>query len=361
MDTPPLIVFVTTMITCGLISCVSPKTDTTNSVSSPELQTDNSSVITNNSKPNSETILNEVINRQKSLQVCNFEFNPETAREFSEVYIGENHQHLVQLLCYMAAYQGAFAFVKVDTSGTEIKIQPLGLEIAGFPTYDPQTKILSNSYKYIGAGTCTQETQYYWNGEELRLISSENIDQIPNGCQDLGVLTPSESQVITNKNIGVAKLGMTLGELKEILGEGATFEPVSLGVDQGEGIKVTQDGRVQYLLGFADGDLKTANSRITMITVENPNYRTKEGVGPGTPLKAAVATYGPVTLSYNLNNEAREYIKFARGLGADAGVVIRSNQWTITEYAGMYTDTQAEFNQTQNYHDHAAIGSITIR
>lgn len=177
MRTPPLNIFLTTIITCGLMSCVSLKTDTINSVSSPDLELNNSS----------KSIVDEVIKSQNSLQVCNFEFNPETAREFSQVYIGENHQHLVQLLCYMAAYQGAFAFLKVDTSGTEIKIQPLGLEIAGFPTYDPKTKILTNTYKYIGAGTCTQETEYYWNGEELRLISSENIDQIPNGCEELGL------------------------------------------------------------------------------------------------------------------------------------------------------------------------------
>jgi hypothetical protein len=357
----------TAIIASSLMSCASP-TGSNTSETVPTLNTSNtatsptSSTVANQKQVSSETILNEVINRHQSLQVCNFEFNPEAAREYSEVYTGENNQHLVQLLCFMAAYQGAFTFLEVDTSGSEMKITPLHIEMAGFPTYDPKTKIISNAYKLTGAGTCIQETQHYWNGGGLRLISSELVSQIPNGCQDMGALTPGENQVITNKNVGVAKLGMTLGELKQVLGESATFKPVALGVDVGEGIKVIQDDNVRYILGFADGNqLITDNSQITMITVSNPDYRTKEGVGPGTPLKTAVAAYGQATLSYNVNNENREYIQFARGLGANPQVLISSNQWTITDYAGIYPDTQGEFNQTQKYHDHAAIGSITIR
>ncbi|MDB9324750.1 DUF1176 domain-containing protein [Nodularia spumigena] len=336
--------------------------ETSAQTSQPKLTPDKPSLVSDKSNPKSQTILNEVISRQKSLQVCDFQFDSEAARESSQVYIGNNGQHLVQLLCFMAAYQGAFTFLRVDTTQPELKIEPLELEIAGFPEYDPKTKILSNASKFTGAGTCIQETQHYWNGNELKLISSELISQVPNGCEELGALTPSDNQLITTQSVGVAKLGMTLGKLKKVLGEGATFEPALLGVDAGEGMKVSQDGNVQYLLGFADQTTPiTNNSQITMIRVENPNYRTTAGVGVGTPLKQAVAAYGQATLSYNLNNEAREYIKFARGLGADAGVLVRSNQWTLTDFAGIYPDNQSEFNQTQKYHDHAAIASITIR
>ncbi|MDP5337701.1 MAG: DUF1176 domain-containing protein [Nodularia sp. (in: cyanobacteria)] len=361
----------TAILAFGLMSCASvteselSKPNSGNTETSVErLKPDSPSIVSvsDKSNPKSETILKEVISRQKTLQVCNFNFDAEAALEFSQVYTNDKGQHLVQLLCYMAAYQGAFTFLQVDTSQPELKIEPLELEIAGFPDFDPKTKILSNAYKLIGAGTCIEETQYYWNGDGLRLISSQLIDQAPNGCEELGARSPSDQQLITTKSVGVAKLGMTLGELKQILGKEATFEPTPLGVDLGEGIKVSQDGNVQYSLGFAEGQQPiTNNSKITMITVENPNYRTTAGVGPGTPLKEAVAAYGQATLAYNLNNESREYIKFARGLGADTGVLIRSNQWTVTEFAGIYSDTKSEFNQTQKYQDHAAIGSITIR
>jgi hypothetical protein len=358
----------TAILASSLMSCASPSgSNTSETVPTPNTPntttSPTSSTVTDKNQVSSETILDQVINRQQSLQVCNFEFNREAAREFSQVHIGENNQHLVQLLCFMAAYQGAFTFLEVDTSGSEMKITPLEIEMAGFPTYDPKTKILANAYKLTGAGTCVQETQHYWNGGGggLQLISSEFISQAPNGCQDAGALTPSETQLITNKNVGVAKLGMTLAELKKALGEGAKFEPTSLGVDAGEGIKVIQDGNVQYLLGFADANQRiTDNSRITMITVTNPNYRTKDGVGPGTLVKTAVAAYGQATLSYNWNNEGREYIKFARGLGADTNILMRSNQWTETNFAGIYADTNAEFNQTQKYADKATIASITI-
>ncbi|WP_414521329.1 hypothetical protein [Umezakia ovalisporum] len=368
-----LLLPLTAIIAFSLMSCASlsssntstsvPKQDNSNSVGFPE------SSVADQNQPSSEFILNEVISRQKNLQVCNFEFNPEAAKKLSQVYPGGINKYLVQLLCFMAAYQGAFTFLEVDTSEQELKIKSLKLEMAGLPAYEPKTKILSNTYKLVGAGTCIQETQHYWSGDQLRLVSSQLISQVPNACQELGALTPSPNQVITNKNVGVAKLGMTLGELKQVLGEDTKFEPISLGVDVGEGIQVSQDGNVQYFLGFADqNNLETGNkqpitnnSQITMITVENADYRTKDGVGPGTPLKAAVAAYGEAKLFYNLNNEAREYIKFERGLGADPQVLIRSNQWTITQYAGVYLDTKAEFNQTQKYHEHAGIGSITIK
>ncbi|MEA5582549.1 DUF1176 domain-containing protein [Nodularia harveyana UHCC-0300] len=372
MYTTKFILPLSAIIASSLISCASPtESNSSQSLQTPdatntaetspqqpqsELEPDN---VSNTNEP-TETILNEVISRQKSLQVCNFEFDSEAARESSRVYTGENGQHLVQLLCFPAAYQGAFTFLAVDTSQPEMKITPLEIEIAGNPKFDPKTKILSNGYKFTGAGTCIQETQHYWNGGELRLISSQLVDKISDGCQDVGALTPSETQLITDKNVGVAKLGMTLGKLKETLGEGATFVPTPLGVDAGEGIKVIQDGNVQYVLGFADGN-KSNDAQITMITVENLNYRTKDGVGPGTPIKQAIKAYGDATLSYNLNSEGREYINFARGLGADSKVSIRSNQWTITDFAGVYPDTTSEFNKTQKYHDHAGIASITIR
>lgn len=356
MHTARVIFSFTAILACSLISCAS----VTESKSSQSLQKPQPNLKADNS-PDPAIILKEVINRQKSLQVCKFEFDPKAAQEWSKVYTGDQGKHLVQLLCFMAAYQGAFTFLQVDSNQPELKIEPLGLELAGFPDFDPKTKILSNAYKLTGAGSCVQETQYYWNNDQLTLISSEVKDQVPNGCQELGARSPSDDQLITTENVGVAKLGMTLGELQQILGDNATFEPAPLGVDAGTGIKVNQDGNVQYFLGFAEGDqLPSTNSQITMITVVNPNYRTKEGIGPGTPLKAAVAAYGKATIAYNLNNEAREYIKFAQGLSTNPGVLIRSNQGTLTDFAGIYPDPQSEFNQTQNYHNHAAIGSITI-
>ena len=364
MRTTRFIFPLTIIIASSLMSCTSvrapesPKTNSSNTETSTK--PDSPIMVSDKSNPQSETILKEIINRQNSLQICDFEFDAEAALQSSQVYTNDQNQHLVQLLCFMAAYQGAYTFLQVDTSQPELEIKPLELELAGFPQFDPQTKILSNAYKLTGAGTCIEETQHYWDGDGLKLISSELVDQVPDGCDQLGARSPSENQLITNQSVGTAKLGMTLGQLKQDLGEGGTFEPTPLGVDGGEGIKVSQYGNVQYLLGFAKTPI-TNNSQITMITVENPNYRTIAGVGVGTPLKEAIAAYGQATLAYNVNNESREYIKFARGLGADTGVLIRSNQWTLTPFAGIYPDTDSEFNETQKYQDHAAIASITIR
>lgn len=356
MHTAKKIAPLSAIIVFHLISCTSV---TAPKLSSSPQPTQSPSIVANN--PNPETILNEVISRQKSLQVCDFEFDPEAARQFSKVYTDNEGQHLVQLLCFMAAYQGRFAFLHVDSSQSNLKIQSLELELAGFPEFNLQTNILSNSYKLIGAGTCIQETQHYWRDDTLKLVSSEiiDVDEQPNACEKLGARSPSANQLITNQNIGPVKLGMTLAQLKQVLGEEAKFAPTSLGVDAGAGIKVIQEGTLQYVLGFSAEKQPTDNSVINSITVVNPDYRTNTGVGPGTPLKQAVAIYGPATLSYNWNNEGREFIEFEQKLGL--GILIRSNQWTITDFAGIYPDTKAEFNETQQYHEHAGIGSITIR
>ncbi|MFM1842948.1 MAG: hypothetical protein RLZZ490_1686 [Cyanobacteriota bacterium] len=100
-----------------------------------------------------------------------------------------------------------------------------------------------------------------------------------------------------------------------------------------------------------------------MIMVTNPHYRTAAGVAPGTPLKAAIAQYGPATLSYNPEAESREFITFANTPFANTSasrVWFRSNQWTVTDFAGIYPESSDSYRQTQQYHDHGAIGAIWL-
>jgi hypothetical protein len=100
-----------------------------------------------------------------------------------------------------------------------------------------------------------------------------------------------------------------------------------------------------------------------MIIVDNPNYRTAAGVSPGTPLESAIAQYGTATLTYKTEAESREWIEFANQpfpQPPDSQVLFRSNQWTVTNFAGIYPDSMNSNHQTQEYHNHAAIGAIWI-
>lgn len=125
--------------------------------------------------------------------------------------------------------------------------------------------------------------------------------------------SPSESATaleITAQGIGPAKLGMTYGELKKALPE-ATFEVKKPFIVDFDAIAVQQGGQTLFEILYPAGDSLSESAPIEILRSENPNTRTAEGVGPGTPLSQAESAYGKATLSYNLDNEGREYVSFA--------------------------------------------------
>lgn len=315
-------------------------------------------------------IFNEVLERQTELELCEDGDDLRQNLEQSDVYVRDETQYLVRVLCFNAAYQGNYEFVSVNTAQTPWEMRHADFDLVGYPTFDPKSSILTNSYKFNGVGTCLETSSYYWDGYALRLVSSRLVDGIPNGCQDLGVRTPVSEALITATRVGIAQLGMTLGELRQRLPETSRLEPTELGVDLPSGLQVSFYGEAQFKLGFDTFDPDTfeerpltEESKIQMIIVDNPHYRTAAGVGPGTLLKDAIAQYGAASLSYHTEAESREWIEFANApfpSTPDSQVWFRSNQWTVTNFAGIYPDSTDSYQQTQEYHDHAGIGSIWI-
>ncbi len=316
-------------------------------------------------------IFDAVVQRQTELGLCENDTDLAQNLKYSDVYAKGESQYLVSVLCYMAAYQGVYEFVTVDTAQTPYEMNHSQVRLAGFPTYDPARSIVTNGYKFNGPGSCIGNSRYHWDGYSLRLISSTLEDGVANGCEELGVRSPATEQLITATSVGMAQLGMTLGELRQLLPEDTSIEPTQLGVDMPPGMRVSFYGEQQFKLAFDTTDPETFEqrpitdqSKIEWIVVSNPSYMTAEGVGAGTPLAEAIAQYGVATLAYNTESESRESIEFTNGPFPEAEgsrVWIRSNQWTITDFAGIYPETvESSYHQTQNYHDHAAIESIWI-
>ncbi|PZD73776.1 hypothetical protein C1752_01844 [Acaryochloris thomasi RCC1774] len=313
-------------------------------------------------------IFNQILQQKQKLGLCQDSID-HTEPRATEVFSNGQGQYLVNVLCFTAAYQGAYEFILVEGVNNQFEIKHSGLSLAGYPTLDKKTNVLYNDYKLNGAGSCIQSSQHHWDGYQLKLVSSVFEDGVENGCKDLGVRSPSADKLITATSVGPAKLGMTLAELRQVLPSNAKLEPTQLGVDLPSGARVSFGGEVQYDLAFDSENAKTSpifdQSRIKWIIARNPLYQTAEGVGPGTLLKEAVSHYGAATLAYNYESESRESIDFAKGpFSTTSGtrVWIRSNQWTLTDFAGLYPEDEqrASYQQTQNYRDHAAIGSIAI-
>ena len=177
--------------------------------------------------------------------------------------------------------------------------------------------------------------------------------------------TPSASLTISERGIGAAKLGMTFGELKKALGSTAQFKVESSFADF-NAVAVSQSGKVQYRIIYpasnritypALTNLKDTDVIESLMT-DNPNYKTVEGVGPGMTLKQAEAIYGQATLSYNVDNEMREGVVFAKQPTRNIMFVPQAEG---KQFAGVYGAGKGGFFQTNKYHTNAVIKSVMVR
>jgi hypothetical protein len=165
------------------------------------------------------------------------------------------------------------------------------------------------------------------------------------------------AQQITPVGIGEAKIGMTLKELKQKMGAQVEF-PVKTNFLEGfDAIAVTKAGTVQYYIPYPTGTNFTDADRIQHLMTDNPNYRTQQGVGPGTSIGQAVSVYGNATLSLSKDNESREFINFSKHPN---GLAFRPKPVGKRSFAGDYPESNDDYLKTEKYDKQAAIGQITV-
>jgi hypothetical protein len=158
--------------------------------------------------------------------------------------------------------------------------------------------------------------------------------------------------------LGTVRLGMTVGELREAL-PAASFEVKSPFMVDLDAIEVTLDADTRfYVLHLASDSIDDA-STIELLMTDSAAYRTPEGIGPGSSIADAEAIYGAATLSYHTSNESREQIAFARL--PDTGMSLWTDQWTRSELAGDYPESNAEYFTTGRYREGATIGYVLLR
>lgn len=169
--------------------------------------------------------------------------------------------------------------------------------------------------------------------------------------------TEPEDVLISPKGIGAAQLGMTLGELKQKLGSEVEFTVESPFIVDFDAIAVRKAGEVQYYILYLAGQSFTDSDVIQGVLTENPKFQTAEKVGAGTPIAEAEQAYGPVKLSYNTDNESREYARFAN---QPAGNISFSTGNGNTSAAGIYPSPTSTYNETDQFKADAAIESILV-
>lgn len=159
--------------------------------------------------------------------------------------------------------------------------------------------------------------------------------------------------------IGVAKIGMTYGEVKKALGKNTKFNIKKPFMVDWNAIEIIQAGKVQFRILYPQTNTNLKDSDvIEVLQTDNPNYRTDKGIGPGSRIKQAEIVYGKATLFYNLDMEGREYVKFANQPTNYIG--FRVGAFGNNSLAGIYPKSNSGYQETHNYRQNATIRSIEI-
>ena len=173
-------------------------------------------------------------------------------------------------------------------------------------------------------------------------------------------LSPPASNAyrISAEGIGSAKVGMSVGQLKKSLAGKAQFQVKSPFIVDFDAIAVVQGGKEQYYILYPAGTPLADSDVIEAIVTDNPNYRTAQGVGPGTAIAQAEAVYGQATVSHNTLNESREYVKFANPPSDD--IAFRTQAPAGKPLVGIYSSSNNELKETKKFEKAAAIGLVEV-
>ncbi|MBW4465847.1 MAG: hypothetical protein KME07_10475 [Pegethrix bostrychoides GSE-TBD4-15B] len=165
-----------------------------------------------------------------------------------------------------------------------------------------------------------------------------------------------ETSLISAQGIGAARLGMTYGDLKRTLGADAELAVKSPFIADFDAVAIRQAGEVQYYILYLSGQTLSDSDPIQGILTDNPKFRTAENIGTKTPISEAEQVYGQATLSYNTQNESREYARFAKQPPALSFGTGNGN----ASPAGIYATPQASYNETQQFREDAVIQSVLV-
>jgi hypothetical protein len=186
--------------------------------------------------------------------------------------------------------------------------------------------------------------------------STVAVSPSPSPSQSPPASPEPEEQTISQQGIGAARLGMTLGELKQKLGPGVELKVKAPYIVDFDAIAVERSGEVQYYILYLTGQTFKDTDVIQGLLTDNSQFRTAEDVGPGTSIATAEQAYGRATLSYNTDNESREYVRFANQTTGNLSFSTGNG----SSGGGIYPSPLSTYNETQQFKPDAKIKSIWV-
>lgn len=166
------------------------------------------------------------------------------------------------------------------------------------------------------------------------------------------------AHMIRPDGIGDARIGMTIGELRAVLRPPVTVGPLEPYMVDIDALPVVQGNDTVYHVLIVAGEPWSDDAPIELLATSHHGIRTEDGVGPGDRLADAAAAWGEPRLSYNTNDESREWATFP---ALPPSIMVRVMPADDTApFAGIYA-TQDEFNETDRYDPAARITMVLVR
>ncbi|AFZ55437.1 putative lipoprotein [Cyanobacterium aponinum PCC 10605] len=130
-----------------------------------------------------QVIISKIYENQKDIKLCNQERDQALSIDSTEIYPLKENQYLVEILCFLGAYQGNYQYLlynRVNSAIEKISFatfrdNPQNLQLTntftlnGSPEFDPISQTLSLETKSRGLGDCGSFVVYQWQNSEFTL------------------------------------------------------------------------------------------------------------------------------------------------------------------------------------------------
>ncbi|MEM1058839.1 MAG: hypothetical protein AAGK14_06295 [Verrucomicrobiota bacterium] len=182
--------------------------------------------------------------------------------------------------------------------------------------------------------------------------------------------------MIGKSGIGPARLGMTVDQLKQDLGEDYTFRQVEDYLPDVDGIEVIYGGKVQYTLLFVADE---PQDKISWLVTSNPRFKFFGNLntkalgpayfGPGSKLADLAADLGPPYLSFTNRGDKYEWIRFQNpGTGFPFNLALRARlpEEKHASRVGVYPNQEERLKtgkllfETEKFNPEAVIESVWV-
>lgn len=134
--------------------------------------------------PEKEIIFRKIEDRKEQLKLCNQERDQALALDSAKIYGIADNLYLVEILCFLGAYQGNYQYLLFDDSDMTIsKVSFPTFEgdnpnlrltntntLVGMMEFIPESQILTVQAKTRGLGDCGSFAQYQWHKNRFQLL-----------------------------------------------------------------------------------------------------------------------------------------------------------------------------------------------